>query len=58
MLAVADLDGRALQRLLGSVRVEDELDHLPVALVQVVEVVEDVEEPVLERELARPAGLA
>ena len=31
--------------------VEDELDHLPVALVRVVEVVERVEEPVLEREL-------
>ena len=58
VLAVADLDGRALQRFLGSVRVEDQLDRLPVALVQVVEVVEDVEEPVLEGELPRPVGLA
>ena len=37
--------------------VEDELDHLPIALVQVVEVVEDVEEPVLERELPGMGGL-
>ena len=39
------------QRLAGGGRVEVELDHLPVALVGVVPVVEDVEEPVLEREL-------
>ena len=37
--------------------VEVELDHLPVALVLVVPVVEDVEEPVLERQLAGLAGL-
>ena len=37
--------------------VEVELDHLPVALVQVVPVVEDVEHPVLERELAGVAGV-
>ena len=43
---------------MGVRRVEDELDHLPVALVRVVEVVERVEEPVLERELARVAGIA
>ena len=37
--------------------VEDELRHLPVALVRVVEVVEGVEEPVLQRELAGVAGI-
>jgi hypothetical protein len=52
VLAVADLDRLGLQRLAGSRRVEDELDHLPVALVEVVPVVEDVVEPVLQRELA------
>ena len=57
VLAVADLDRRPLERLRGRRGVEDELDHLPVALVQVVPVVEDVEEPVLERELSRVAGL-
>ena len=36
--------------------VEHELDHLPVALVLVVPVVEDVEEPVLEGELVRPTA--
>ena len=55
--AVADLD-RLLRQRLGRVGgVEDELGHLPVALVGVVEVVEGVEEPVLERELARVAGI-
>ena len=49
VLAVADLDGRPLQRLRRARGVEDQLDHLPVALVQVVPVVEDVEQPVLER---------
>ena len=53
VLAVADLDRLARERPRGVVGVEDELDHLPVALVLVVEVVEGVEEPVLERELAR-----
>src|SRR5215216_2341297 len=53
VLAVADLDRLGPERLLGGGRVEDELDHLPVALVQVVPVVEDVEEPVLQRERAR-----
>jgi hypothetical protein len=53
VLAVADLSRRALKRLHRARRVEVELDHLPVALVQVVPVVEDVEEPVLEGELAR-----
>jgi hypothetical protein len=53
VLAVADLDRRAMQRLRRAHRVEDELDHLPVAFVEVVPVVEDVEEPVLKGELAR-----
>ena len=53
VLAVADDRRPPLERLLGVGRVEDELDHLPVALVRVVPVVEDVVEPVLERELAR-----
>ena len=56
VLAVADLGRRLRERLRGGRRVEDELDHLPVALVQVVPVVEDVEEPVLQRELARVRG--
>ena len=41
------------QRLLGAGSVEEELDHLPVPLVLVVEVVEDVEEPVLQGEPGR-----
>ncbi len=57
VLAVADLDRRMVERLLRRRRVEDDLDHLPVALVQVVPLVEDVEEPVLERELARMRGV-
>jgi hypothetical protein len=58
VLAVADLERRPVQRLLHRRRGENELDHLPVALVQVVPVVEDVEEPVLEREPARVRGIA
>ena len=50
--AVPDLARRLRQRRGGSGRVEEELDHLPVALVRVVEVVEGVEEPVLQREFA------
>jgi hypothetical protein len=53
VLAVPHLVRLRLQRLRGSGGVEVELDHLPVALVGVVPVVEDVEEPVLEDELAR-----
>ena len=37
---------------------EDELDHLPVALVQVVEDVERIEEPVLQCELLRVARVS
>ena len=55
--AVSDLDWDLRQRLTSVGGVEDELGHLPVALVRVVEVVEGVEEPVLERELARIAGV-
>jgi hypothetical protein len=58
VLAVADHDGRALERLRRGGRVEDQLDHLPVALVQVVPVVEDVVEPVLQCELARVTRVA
>ena len=46
-----------VDRLRGSRSVEVELDHLPVAFVRIREVVEDVEEPVLQREPSRPAGL-
>jgi hypothetical protein len=57
VLAVSDL-GRSVPERLGDRRhVEDELDHLPVALVQVVPVVEDVEEPVLQREFSRALGV-
>ena len=51
--AVPDLDRLGGERGPRVGRVEDELDHLPVALVRVVEVVEGVEEPVLQGELAR-----
>jgi hypothetical protein len=53
VLAVPDLGRAAAQRARRVGGVEDELEHLPVALVLVVEVVEGVEEPVLEGELAR-----
>ena len=55
--AVADRGRLRVQRLGGIGRGEVELDHLPVAFVRVVEVVEDVEEPVLKRELARMGGI-
>ena len=51
VLRVADERGRPAERRLRRGGVEDELDHLPVALVLVVPVVERVVEPVLEREL-------
>jgi hypothetical protein len=51
VLAVTDLRRLRRQRRLRCRCVEVELDHLPVALVLVVEVVEDVEEPVLKSEL-------
>jgi hypothetical protein len=51
VLAVADLRRLRLEGLRRRARREVELDHLPVAFVLVVEVVEDVEEPVLERQL-------
>ena len=57
VLTVANLDRRLPHRLGRRRGVENELDHLPVTLVQVVPVVEDVEEPVLERELPRAPGL-
>ena len=57
VLGVADLCRILRERLLGSGRIEVELDHLPVAFVRVVEVVEDVEEPVLQRELVRKGAL-
>ena len=52
VLAVADPHGVRASAWRGVVGVEVELDHLPVALVQVVPVVVDVEDPVLQRELA------
>ena len=55
--AIADLDGLSGERRARIGRLEVELDHLPVALVQVVEIVVGVEEPVLERELPRMCGV-
>ena len=57
VLAVADLARGHVQRLGGRRRGEVDLDHLPVALVEVVPVVVDVEHPVLERDLPRVAGV-
>ena len=57
VLAVADRDGLAVECLAGVAGVEDELDVLPVALVQVVPVVVDVEEPVLKHELPGALGV-
>ena len=57
MLAVADRDRLARERLSCVDGVEDELDVLPVAFVGVVPVVEDVVEPVLECDPTRNAGL-
>ena len=57
VLAVADLGRPPRERLAGVRGVEVELDHLPVAFVQVVPVVVDVEEPVLQGELPGVAGL-
>ena len=54
VLRIADRRRLPHQRLSRTRRVEVELDHLPVALVRVPEVVEDVEEPVLQRE---PTGI-
>jgi hypothetical protein len=51
--AVADRHGPRGERGAGVAGVEVELDHLPVALVQVVEIVENPEEPVLQREHPR-----
>src|SRR5436190_4372237 len=51
VLAVADTRRSRRQRIVRVPRVEDELDHLPVAFVQVVPVVVGVEQPVLKREL-------
>ena len=57
VLAVADGDGllgEGFRRVGG---VEEDLNHLPVALVQVVPVVVGVEEPVLQGQLPGPSGL-
>ena len=43
--AVPHLDRFLVERVRRVGRLEDELDHLPVALVRVVEVVERVKEP-------------
>ena len=53
VLAVPNLDRFLVQGLRCGRGVEVELDHLPVAFVRVVPVVEDVEEPVLQCELSR-----
>ena len=58
VLAVADRDRLLCERLAGVFGLEDQLDHLPVALVEVVPVVEDIEQPVLKREHAGVAGIA
>ena len=55
--AVPDLGRLLRERLARICGSEDELGHLPVALVGVVEVVERVEEPVLQRELPRIARI-
>ena len=57
VLAVADGLGSPCERLPRVGGVEEELDVLPVALVRVVPVVEDVVEPVLERELPGMTGV-
>ena len=57
VLAVADGHRLARERLTRVVGIEDELDVLPVALVGVVPVVEDVVEPVLQGELPRVGGV-
>ena len=58
VLAVADSRRLDLERRGGVLGLEDELDHLPVAFVEVVPVVVGVEEPVLERQLAGMARVA
>ena len=58
MGAVSDLGGIPAESGGGVVRLEVELHHLPVALVRVVEVVERVEEPVLQRHRSRSLGLS
>ncbi len=55
--AVTDLDRILAEGIVRIVGVEDELGHLPVALVRVVEIVERVEEPVLEGELPGVTGI-
>ena len=57
VLAVADGNRLARERLTRVAGVEEELDVLPVAFVGVVPVVEDVVEPVLQGELTRVAGV-
>ena len=57
VLRIADLRRLPRERLLRVGGAEVELDHLPVALVRVPEVVEDVEEPVLQREAVGVAAL-
>ena len=51
------LVGLRVEGVLGCRRVEVDLDHLPVALVQVVPVVEGVEVPVLQRQTTGGIGL-
>ena len=57
VLAVPDGDRSAGERIARVRRIEVELDHLPVTFVRVVPVVEDVVEPVLQRELSGEARI-
>ena len=50
VLREGNLDWLLTKGLLDAVRVEEELDHLPVTFMQVVEVIEVIEEPVLQRD--------
>ena len=58
MLREIDLVRFTAQCRLGRGRVEVELDHLPVAFMLIAEVVEGVEQPILDCELARTLRIA
>ncbi len=57
MLRERHAHGCAAERFLDRIRREQQLDHLPVALMLVVPVVEDPEEPVLEGQHAGMVGV-
>ena len=54
MLREGDLDRLLPERLFNAVCIEEELDHLPVPFMQVVEVIEVIEEPILQRDTGLP----